>query len=190
MRMLKILVSIILSLGLISCSSLAELSVCGVGYEPIPGYGAAGQKMIGDYYDAGRTSVAMDIFYENWTDDLGGYEEVEFALSGVCVDWEPYPWILESLGTYEDGVPKRAAGLAVSRRVIKVFIGENEDGEGNEIERTISATAFWHELVHISLWSLNNESDPDHEGSTYSGWGEEQTEVISDSRKEGASLGI
>lgn len=190
MKMLKAIFSGILLLGMISCSNLSDVSTCGLDYEPIPGYSNAGQKVIGDYFDAERTSIAMDIFYDKWVEKSEDYDEVASILSGVCVKWEPYPWIVESLGNYEDGVPKRAAGLTESRRLVRVFIGENEDSLGNEIERTISATALWHELVHLTLWNLNDEPDPDHEGSSYSGWETDETQVIIDSRIEGNHLGI
>jgi len=186
MRIFKFLSIIVLVLGLSSCSVLINGSPCGEEYEPIPGYQNAGQKMVGIYYDADKTATAMDMFYENWTDDLGDYEAAERVLSNTCVEWEPYPWVLESLGTDEDGVPRRASGLTESRRDIRVWIGPESD----EFDRAIWRTAFWHEIVHLMLWDLYNEPDPDHEEDAYVAWEPEHTQVIRDCKIEAQPLGV
>lgn len=43
---------------------------------------------------------------------------------------------------------------------------------------SLGRSSFFHELVHVVLWNLQGDPDPDHLGDKYSGWEEEHEELI------------
>lgn len=147
--------------------------------EEIPGYYNAGQERVGIYFNSDDTATALDIFYVMWSEKYNNNEELERALNNLCIKWEPFLFYTPNTQRDEEGIPLRISGLTVDKRNIRVWIGSEELSE-----RKISRTAFFHEIVHIMLWRLNNEPDPDHEGDTYKGWTKDHTSLVEQMRKE------
>lgn len=189
MRVLDLSISkyvLLLAITVLFTSCVPEPPQCGAGYSTIPGFGNSQQAMIGDYYDSDKTSQALDIFYDFWTDKFGNHKKTEEILSDICLRWEPFPFMVDGIGTTEDGIPNRANGFTESRTSIVVYIGKST----GEQTRIISNTSLFHEIVHIMLWNLYGEPDPDHEEKAYSGWDLMHTQIIRDMKLEGSSQGI
>lgn len=177
-----------------SCSVFVN-DTC-IGGEPIPGYVNSQQVKAGRFYDGSDTAVALDIFYDRWTHEYGQHDEVLDVLQNLCITWEPYPFVVAGLGTDEDGLPNRAAGLTDKEDefqdpcTFRVYIGPKPDDPDKD--RSIGRTAFFHEIVHIMLWVVDGYpyGDPDHEGDAYEGWTVEHNDLIRLMKTEAVEVGI
>ena len=129
------------------------------------------------------TSTVLTIFYSNWVKEFGDPKaKVRAALNDLMIEWgdavRPVRSAYTVDGTYvENGF---ATGLALSPSYIWVYFDES---------KSISQGSLVHELVHISLWALNDHPDSDHEGSVHPGWSDDHTRFIVKLNKHLFSLG-
>lgn len=164
--------AILLLLPLMSgCSACLYMNHCDREAERIYEKDNTFQLKAGIYYEAEKTNHALDVFEEMWSETWGNAEDANHMVNNMCIEWEPYPFEVEGLPETNEGLPGRASGLTESIDTVRVAILE---------PRKLSSTAFIHELVHVMLWRVNNEPDPDHEGDLYEGWTVEHNLFIRD----------
>jgi len=126
-----------------------------------------------------RVSRAMRIFYTGWKAKFGDPEDrVWKQLSGLLVEWSPEKKVISSAYTIDGKKLENPTivGLAITAGMIWVYASDEP------VHNTIGNTAFIHELVHISLWSMDPlyKPDPDHEGDKYAGWTKEHSGFVID----------
>ena len=110
------------------------------------------------------TSMALDIFYEEWEREFGDpHERVRKAINNLMVEWKGAP--VPGGGYTINGTKVnigRIKGLTLTKGYIWVYV---------DIGQRICLTSFVHELIHVALWATNQRhGDPDHEGPLYYGW--------------------
>ena len=84
-------------------------------------------------------------------------------INNLTIEWDIHTQVVGPIYTIEGKRIKESevVGLCKSPKEIWVWVGR---------EHKISSSALIHELVHASLWMINNNPDADHEGSTRKGW--------------------
>jgi hypothetical protein len=111
--------------------------------------------------------TALMAFIEEWRQRFGaeqGYR-AKVALQGAVLEFVEGDSFLDNVG-------RKVRGLTLGRKEAKIAARH----------KGLGATAFFHEPVHMVLWSLSGEPDPDHEGDAYGApglrWTEEHNDMI------------
>ena len=137
-------------------------------------------------YNSEDVAVAFAIFYDIWTNTFGDRDyRIRSMLDNVMVQWGKEKKILNNV--YDVGGSPRevsyVVGMVITKSMIWVYTGDG---------RKISESSLVHELVHLSIRRVNNSDhgDPDHEGSTYSGWTRAHTFLIQETNRTLRAFGI
>jgi hypothetical protein len=111
--------------------------------------------------------TALMAFIEEWRERFGaeqGYR-AKVALQSAVLEF------VEG-DSFEAPNGMSVRGLTLGRKEAKIAARH----------KGLGATTFFHEPVHMVLWSLSGEPDPDHEGDAYGApglrWTEEHNEMI------------
>lgn len=146
--------------------------------EKIPLFGTR-QASVGGLFKPEETMQALLIFKECWSTMIDK-RDLKPALDKLNIFWKKEPIDLKRAYTIDGKTFSKAAGIARTKKDVDVWIYD-KDKKPEEVK--ISGTALVHELIHVILWNLNGEPDPDHEGPTYEGWTKAHTELEEEVRK-------
>lgn len=137
------------------CSSFVETDI------KSPGWLNLHQNI--EIIDKNDLSTITNIIYVQWNKDFGfgTKEEIIFKeISNLEIIW------VDKINSYEE----HTQIFSVTESPKSILI--NLDFQENFIR------LYTHEFVHLVLWSINGEPDPDHEKEEYQGWTNEHTEWI------------
>ena len=120
-----------------------------------------------------RVSKAIEIFYQEWVETFGDKDEkLRHSLDQIMVKWS-------SKRRLAKGRIRDIKGNIVSHRsIIGITVSPTYIWVYTNIYGRIAATSFVHELVHVALWTVCSNGDPDHEGNKWKCWTEEHTLFI------------
>ena len=166
---IKVLLLLPIIFLIASCSIMIDRNNCDKNATRIEEKENSFQEKVGSYYDSSIVNVALNIFEEEWSNEWGNNEDVNNAVNNLCIVWEPYLFELSNGGETKEGLPKLYSGVTEDIGRVRVFISE---------QREIDRTALIHELVHVMLWRVNDEPDPDHESDKYRGWTDKHNDFI------------
>ena len=131
-----------------------------------------------------RVSIALRYFENEWNRLFGKSPLVHSNMRNLMITFSNDRRKVN--GYSIDGIRMNGAdllGLTITKSTMWVYVP-------NWIER-ICDTSLIHELVHASIWAINNtHGDPDHIGLKYLGWDREHSMLIQDVNAELCKLGI
>ena len=151
----------------------------------IPGYAQASVIVEHcDFFRREKVSIALRAFELEWSRVFGQSYTVSKNLREMIVTFgfeKRQTRGYDIFGTIiEDG---DLLGTTISKNTIWVYVKPNAD--------RICDTSFVHELVHASIWALNDRhGDPDHTGPKYRGWTSKHNLLIQNVNDHLCELGI
>lgn len=125
-------------------------------------------------YDRDEVAWALNVFYKEWKKEFGDPEgKVIKMLNEVMITWSEEEKTVGSAYSINGKLLKNpnVIGLAISPTILWSHVGDTG---------YISDTSLVHELVHLALWSINDDPDPDHEGGNHHGWTARHSVFIAD----------
>mgnify|MGYP003677470187 CR=1 FL=1 len=123
-------------------------------------------------YPKHQTALTMMVFYHHWVKYFGDSDlKIKHALEEVMVTWGTEKKKLKGVYNLKGKKIKDATIVGLTQTASVIWVWE---GYGHKI----SESSLIHELVHVSLRTLNGRGDFDHEGPKCDGWTSEHTEMI------------
>jgi len=137
-----------------------------------------------DRFRRERVSIALRYFENEWNKVFGKSLAVHNNMRNLMITFGSEKRKIN--GYSEDGVLMTNAdlmGITITKSSVWIYAPP-------WVER-ICDTSLIHELVHTSIWSINNKhGDPDHTGEKYPGWSYLHSKLIQDVNAELCQLGI
>lgn len=97
----------------------------------------------------------------------GGRKEVAAAFDGLHIKWHKGDTFSHKKSALHTGIDVR--GVTNGKKSIEVALRSG----------TIGDTAFFHELVHVTLWNIAGEPDPNHEDDhDWDTWKPEHNDLV------------
>lgn len=120
--------------------------------------------------DKNDLSRITNFIYISWYENFGFKTKEEENLVFDNVSNLGIEWVLEIPNEWTPLIPKNYIIMALTTSDQHIIINENY--------KDIFINLYTHEFVHIVLWTINKEPDPDHEFKEYKGWTENHTNWI------------
>lgn len=129
-------------------------------------------------------AVAMAIFYLSWEEEFGDPQrKILHNLNNINILMDSKQEEVRNCYDIEGNfLPiAYANGLTYNPQTIWIWSADLK----------VSNTSFIHELVHVALWTENEDNgDPDHEGPKYMPWSKRHTEFIKEINELLKKMGI
>lgn len=123
-------------------------------------------------YDRNEIAWALTLFYRRWEKEFGDPDKKILGMvNDVMINWGMETKTVPRAYNLDGVLLKNPTviGLAISPTILWSYVGDTG---------YVSDTSFVHELVHLSLWSVNGHADADHEGDKYDGWTSRHTSFV------------
>jgi len=151
----------------------------------VPGYGDASVIVKHcDYFRREKASIVLRAFEAEWGRIFGHSYTVSKNLREMIITFSFERRTIKGFDIFgeviEDG---DLLGTTISKNAVWVYVKPTAD--------RICDTSLIHELVHASIWALNNRhGDPDHGGPKYRGWTMKHNLLIQNVNDHLCELGI
>jgi hypothetical protein len=138
-----------------------------------------------------EVAEVFHIFEECWNEKIEK-RNLKPVFDKINIFWKNEPIDLGQEYTVSGKTFSKATGLTRTKKDVDVWVyntkriqenGQNKIVPKDREEIKISSTALAHELIHIVLWQVEGDPDADHEGSLYTGWTKEHTDVEIETNK-------
>lgn len=151
----------------------------------VPGFGDASVVVEHcDFFRREKVSIAFRAFEAEWSRLFGHSYTVSKNLQEMIVTFSFEKRTIDGFDIFGNIISDGdLLGTTISKNTVWVYVKPTAD--------RICDTSLIHELVHASIWALNNRhGDPDHTGPKYHGWTMDHNVLIQNVNDHLCELGI
>ncbi len=137
-----------------------------------------------EYFRREKVSIALRVFEAEWSKAFGPSFTVSKNLEEMIVTFSSERKLVRGYDIFGKAIATGdLLGSTISKNAVWVYVKPTTD--------RICDTSLAHELVHASIWALNNShGDPDHMGKKYYGWTIKHNMLIQNVNDHLCELGI